>query len=57
MIISPEENWIICEWPDGTWCNEESLEGYLKFMSDDFRRLRVLECDGEYTPTKTEPVS
>ena len=26
----------ICEWPDGTWCELEDLEGYLQWMSDDF---------------------
>ncbi len=29
----------VCEWPDGTWCDEEDVEDYLKWMSDDYRVL------------------
>ena len=48
-------DWVICEWPDGTWCDIGDLDAYLAFKSDDYQVRRVLEWDGSYTPTKTEP--
>ena len=26
----------VCIWSDGTWCDYDDLEDYLKFMSDDY---------------------
>lgn len=45
---------IIAVWPDGTWCNQEDIESYLQFMSDDYILERVLEWDESYCPVKTE---
>ncbi len=28
-------------WADGTWCEEEDLEGFLSFMSDDYKVLEI----------------
>ena len=51
-----EADWRIAEWPDGTWCDLNALEEYLRFMSDDYRVRRVLAWDESYTPTATEAV-
>ena len=29
-------------WPDGTWCDDDEVEGCLQWMSDDYE---VLELD------------
>jgi hypothetical protein len=50
------QDWIICEWPDGTWCNLEELESYLQFMGDDYQKRRVLSWDGAYEPIVTAPL-
>lgn len=50
-----EMNWIICEWPDGTWCDVGELGEYAH-MSDDYQRRRVLEWDEGYCPTVTEAI-
>lgn len=35
----------VYQWPDGTWCDEEDLEEYLTFMSDDFQVLLLSEYE------------
>lgn len=47
--------YIICTWPDGTWCVEDDLEDYLQFMSDDFIKEEVIRWDGDYFPLETRP--
>lgn len=34
---------IICEWPDGTWCYEDEVEGYIQWMGDDYTTHGISE--------------
>jgi hypothetical protein len=34
-------------WPNGTFCDEEDIEAYLTFMSDDFRLVSAEELQQE----------
>lgn len=62
MIFSSDiawtgEPWIIAEWPDGTWCNQDEIPEYLTFQSDDYQLSMVLRFDPDgYFPTKTERI-
>jgi hypothetical protein len=38
---------MFCIWADGTWCEREQLELYLKFMSDDFNTTDTCPSDEE----------
>lgn len=52
--IEFEGEWIVAIWPNGTWCDKESIHEYLTFMSDDYEIHRVLTYDEGYCPVKTE---
>lgn len=32
---------IVYYWPDGTWCDQDDLDDYLSWMSDDFGRIAI----------------
>ena len=32
---------IVYLWPDGTWCEEEELSMYLRWLSDDYETLEL----------------
>ena len=52
-ILCAEEEWLIAEWPDGTWCDLDQLHE-MTHMSDDYQISVVLTCDETYTPIKTQ---
>ena len=39
----PDDVNIVCVWADGTQCNQDDLEEYLTFMSDDFELVTLIE--------------
>lgn len=45
--------WIVCIWPDGTWCNLSDLEEFLTVRSDDYSKESVISYDEAYVPVKT----
>ncbi len=51
--VEAPDNWIICLWPDGTWCDKDDVEQYVQFMSDDYEVHRVITCSPHYCPLKT----
>lgn len=38
---------ILYIWPDGTWCDEDELQGELHYKSDDYRKAEVSD-DWDY---------
>ena len=51
-IECSDQEWLIAEWPDGTWCDLGQIRE-MTHVSDDFQIMRVLTHDEGYTPIKT----